>query len=136
MVKKPFTSESDRQVVLPSGRTPKSIWDVAAKDNRGITVRNAFPRSPFHHLIPRELLSIPHIARTLNEAKINIDDYAVQLSEGDHTAIHTMGYNAKWIAYFDSNINPSRAMILAQMAKMKVDYKITEHTVPFPKNNS
>lgn len=84
-----------------------------------------------HHLIPRELLSIAHVAHALSNAKLNIDDYAVQISEGDHSAIHTMGYNDKWIAYFDTHINPCRAMILAQMEKMKMDFKIYEQTVPY-----
>lgn len=123
----------ERITVRSSGRTPISSLDAEVLSNRGITIRDAFPRSPFHHLIPQELLKYEKIRRALEQAHIDIHEYAVQLSEGDHSAIHTMGYNEKWISYFENHENPSREMILAQMYQMKFDFKISEHIQQYVK---
>ena len=116
-----------------SGRTPISAHDASALADRGMTARVAFPRSPFHHLIPRQLLKNKVSRLALENAKINIDDYAVQICQGEHTAIHSMDYNLLWEIFFYTCINPSREMILSHMEWMKVKFKITEHTQPYVK---
>ena len=98
-----------------------------------MTPRVAFPKSPLHHLIPQELLKNPAIRNLLKKRGIDIDRFAVRISEGEHTAIHTMEYNQKWTDFFAANPNASRADILKFKDKMKTDYQmggLTEQRYP------
>jgi hypothetical protein len=116
-----------------TGKTPLSHADASALADRGMSIRDADPRSPLHHLIPRKMLKIEASRRALENAHIDINDYAVQICEGEHTAIHTEHYNLLWEIFFYLNKSPSREMILAHMLDMKIRFKITEHIQPYIK---
>lgn len=102
----------------PTGRP--SARDAIAK---GLPVRGVFPSSPLHHLIPQELLKDARIAKNLEEAGIDIDKYCVRISEGEHSAIHSMGYNEEWFRYFKTN--RTRSGILDKINRMQSKYKMS-----------
>lgn len=106
----------------PKGGAP-SVADASAK-SYGVTPRGALPRSPLHHLIPQELLNDPAIKNLLEKRNIDIDEFAVRISEGEHSAVHSMDYNKKWKDFFASNPKASRSDILNFRDKMRKDFKL------------
>lgn len=103
----------------------RSKWDEAAMSEPGMTARQAFPRSPLHHVIPKELLKTPAIKKLLEKRGIDIDEYTVKLSEGEHSAIHTAGFNKLWKDFFEKNPKASRSSILHFVGAMRDWAKIS-----------
>jgi RHS repeat-associated protein len=98
---------------------PRSWWDESALIETGMTPRIAFPRSPLHHVIPKEMLKNPKVKQLLEKRGIDIDDFTVKLSEGEHSAIHTMKYNQKWARFFRNNPDAPSSMIRAFADRMR-----------------
>lgn len=124
--KEPLRVKPSGITAKPKGGKPSTAWDKAALADKGMTPRGVLPRSPFHHLIPQELLENPDIKRLLERRKIDIDDFSVQLSEGEYTAIHSMEYNKKWSRCFKETPNATKAEIFGFMNRLRKEYKIND----------
>lgn len=103
--------------------------DASALSSQGVRPRGAYRRSPYHHLIPQKFLKNPATRDLLERRGINIDDLVIQISEGDHSATHSVGWNSDWDAFFKRYPNASRKRILDFVEKMRVDYKLTQFPV-------
>ena len=88
-----------------------------------MTPRIAFPCSPLHHVLSEGMLVNPKMRKVLERRGIDIDDFAVKLSEGEHSAIHSMGYNEKWFD-FKKHRHASRSRILDFAKRMRKWAKI------------
>jgi len=67
---------------------------------------------------------------------VDIDRYTMELGVGEHTAVHTMGFNQRWdefVAAEASRSTPySTREVLAFGAKLRRDFKLEGHPlVPF-----
>jgi len=109
----------------PRGGTQSTPRNAAALADRGMRASNAYPRDPLHHVLPQE-------ERAFFESKgINIDDFAVSISEGEHTATHTMGWNKKWADWIKANQGAGKSEIWQFARKMMEDFKLNNR--PFTK---
>jgi hypothetical protein len=131
--KEPLRIKPPEVTAKPKGGGARTAWDEGALADKGMTPRAAFPRSPLHHLIPQELLKNPSIRALLKKRGIDIDQFAVQISEGEHSAVHSRYYNKEWSDFFASNPNASRSAILKFKDKMKKAFgmgKLPEQPYP------
>lgn len=118
----------------PKEKKPDDEWDPQATRDKGIHPRPAYPRSPYHHLLPQELIKDPKIRALLEKRGFNIHDHTIQISQGEHSAVHSRGYNEAWKRFFANKPNATRNEILVFMKRMRIKYKITDPPVePFPK---
>jgi RHS repeat-associated protein len=101
---------------------PRSKWDAAALRDRGMTVRRAFPRSPLHHVFPQAKA----IQRWIASRGINIHEYTLELTEGEHSAIHTMDWNREWKAFMEANSQATEQQIFEFAGKLMDKYKISD----------
>ena len=109
----------------PKGGPQDTRRNASALSDKGMRVSNAYPRDPLHHVLPQEF-------RDFFKSKgLNVDDYAVAISEGEHTAIHTMGWNKKWADWINANKGASQAEIWKFARKMMEEFKLNNR--PFTK---
>lgn len=110
----------------PKGRTPLSESDAAALADRGMTARAAFPRSPLHHVFPQAKEIQNWIAS--RAPSINIHEYVVELSEGEHSAVHAKGvnWNDAWKEFMKTNPNATEQQIFEHAGKLMDKYKISD----------
>ena len=117
--------------VLPPGPKPKdgptarpkgkpSEFDVDAEKGVGRRKANAYPRDPLHHLLPQEYRD------WFAERGIDVDDFTVNLSEGDHSALHTMKWNEEWEKFIDANPGATPDDVWNKMDDMMKKYKIDD----------
>lgn len=108
----------------PKGGTPLSKYDAAALADRGITARAAFPRSPLHHVFPQA----KNIQKWIASRGINIHKYVVELSEGEHSAVHAKGvnWNDAWKEFMKTNPNATEQEIFEFAGKLMDKYKISD----------
>jgi RHS repeat-associated protein len=106
------------------GSVPKSL----ILGERGITVRNAFPKAPEHHIFPQEQELREWFAAP--PRNINIDEYAAVLDQGVHEAIHKAGWNADWKAYKAANeakhYEPSEQEVFEFAGRLMDKYLISD----------
>lgn len=118
----PYIPPKERQVTArPTGKTPQSAHDAAALQDRGRRAGNAYPRDPLHHVLPQEFREF------FKGRGIDVDDYAVVLSEGEHTATHTMKWNPKWKEWIQANPKATADETFAFARKMVKESKLDDH---------
>lgn len=128
--REPTRVKPPSETARPKSQRGSTPWDAGALADRGMSVRVAFPRSPLHHVIPRELLKNPRVRGLLEKRGIDIDDFCVQLSEGEHSAIHSAidrqgrNYNQKWADFFERSPDATPAQIINFAEKMREWVKI------------
>ncbi len=106
--------------VFPTGKTPQTPHNASALEGEGRRVTKAYARDPLHHLLPQE-----HRKWFAGGGRnLNVDNFAVDLTEGDHSALHTMKWNKKWETYIKANPNATAKDVLKQMEKMRKEFKI------------
>lgn len=100
----------------------------------GMRVGNAqqagVTRTPRHHILPRE-----HRA-WFAERGVDVDAYCVELSQGDHTAIHTLGYNPRVMdemnkAEARQKRKLKKAEIIAIAKDVMAEFKLKGPFVPY-----
>ena len=118
----PYIPPKERQVTArPTGKTPQSAHDAAALQDRGRRAGNAYPRDPLHHVLPQEFREF------FQSRGIDVDDYAVALSEGEHTATHTMKWNLQWKEWIQANPKATADETFAFARKMVKEFKLDDH---------
>jgi RHS repeat-associated protein len=115
----------------PKGGTESTPHNEAALQNRGVRVANAYPRDPLHHVLPQEFRKF--FEKAFRSAGLSIDDYAVSISQGEHSALHTMKWNPKWAAWIKSNPNATPGQILAFAEQVMKEFKVTAPFVKYVK---
>lgn len=121
----PGPPPEDQVTARPTGKTPQTPHNQSALADRGRRVSIAYPRSPLHHVLPQEY-------RAFFKARgLNVDDYAVAVTEGEHSATHTMGWNPKWKAWIDAHPNAGVEEIWGFARKMMEEFKLSNR--PFTK---
>ena len=92
-----------------------------------MTARAAFPRSPLHHVFPQE----KKIQDWMRSRGIDIDKYAVSVSEGEHSAIHAKGvdWNARWRSFMKEKPNATEQEVFEHAGKLMDEYKISDRPV-------
>src|SRR6478736_3880494 len=63
------------------------------------------PRSPRHHIFPQQYRA------EFERAGIDIDEYTIEMSQDEHQALHSNGWNQEWGDFFDETPNPSADQI-------------------------
>ena len=115
----PGPPPSGRDVTAqPKGGPQQTQRNAGYLADKGMRVSNAYPRDPLHHVLPRE-----HKAFFESQG-INVDDYVVSISEGEHTAVHSMGWNQKWAAWIKANQGASKPEIWKFARKMMDEFKL------------
>ncbi|MEU1081574.1 SpvB/TcaC N-terminal domain-containing protein [Streptomyces sp. NPDC005908] len=119
VTKLPFVPPKGKQVTAqPTGKTPQTNHNASALADRGRRIANAYPRDPLHHVLPQEF-------RKFFKARgIDVDDYVVKITEGEHSAIHSMKWNPKWKAWIDQNPNATVEEVWAFARKMMDEFKL------------
>ena len=106
----PYIAPKGKQVTAqPTGKTPQTNRNAAALEGRGRRVANAYPRDPLHHVLPQEYRKF----FAAPGRGLNVDDYAVSLSEGEHTAVHSVKWNQRWADWIGHHQNATREEVLA-----------------------
>ena len=113
----------DGPTARPKGGAPMSESDAAALADRGMTARAAFPRSPLHHVFPQA----KKLQEWIASRGVNIHEYVVELSEGEHSAVHAKGvnWNDAWKDFMASNPNATEQQIFEHAGKLMDKYKIS-----------
>ena len=109
----------------PKNLGPRSVPDAAALSERGMSVRNAFPRAPEHHIFPQA-----DKYRSFFEARgINVDEYTAVLGQGEHEAIHMPGtehWNKEWDAFIAGHQNASEQEVFEFAGRLMDKFKISD----------
>jgi len=102
----------------PKGGPQQTRWNAASLGEKGMRVSNAYPRDPLHHVLPQE-----HRAFFASKG-IDIDKYTVAITEGEHSAIHTMQWNKKWGDWIKANQGAGETEIWQFARKMMDEFKL------------
>lgn len=113
----------------PKYKSPEANWDPSATKNKGITVKpSGRTYDEFHHLIPRELVNRnPKVKALLQKRGINIDDFTVKITQGEHNATHKMNFNIIWKGFFKRKPDATREEILVFKDFMKRRFKLDKY---------
>ncbi|HEY9284959.1 MAG TPA: SpvB/TcaC N-terminal domain-containing protein [Pyrinomonadaceae bacterium] len=110
----------------PLLRGRRSPRDAAALADRGMRVRTAYPSQDRHHIFPKE-----H-QKFFQSRDIDIDQYTAEMSRGEHSAVHTMGWNSEWKKFMDANPGATEQQVFEQAGRMMDKYKLNKHPlVPY-----
>ncbi len=116
--------------VYPAGPRPKNPvtaqpkvraptpHDADVLKGTGRRVSNAYPRDPLHHLLPQEQ------REWFSKRGIDVDQFTLSMTEGDHTAIHTSEWNPIWNDFIKKNPDATPTEVFTQLNKMRKDFKI------------
>ncbi|MFM0258421.1 SpvB/TcaC N-terminal domain-containing protein [Paraburkholderia sediminicola] len=115
----PGPPPSESEITVQPKRGPQNTQrNASALADKGMRVGNAYPRDPLHHVLPQKF-------RAFFKSKgLDVDDYAVAITEGEHSAIHTMKWNPKWAKWIEDNQGASKAEIFKFARKMMDEFKL------------
>jgi Predicted lipoprotein of unknown function (DUF2380) len=77
----------------------------APNSSSNTTAEAPDPRNPRHHIFPQQFRS------QFESAGIDIDEYTVEMTQEEHQALHSKGWNDEWGDFFDENPNASPGQI-------------------------
>jgi hypothetical protein len=121
VTKLPYVAPRGRVVnAQPTGKTLVTDHNASALAGQGRRVRIAYPQQPLHHVFPQEMRF-----RAYFEARgIDIHRWTVALNEGEHSAIHTMGWNRQWAEWITANPNATTDEVVAFSRQMMERFHI------------
>lgn len=115
-----------RQVsARPSGRSPRTSRDEAVLTEQGISTRSTYRTfEEDHHLF------VQRRRDWFRARDLDIDQFTVRITWGDHNAIHTVGpngglnWNDRWNEFIDANRDASRMEVIEQMRRMRQEFDL------------
>jgi RHS repeat-associated protein len=118
----PYRDPSERQVTAqPTGKTPATEHNATALENRGVRPRTAFPTDIHqHHVLPQDFRSW----FKAGGRNLNVDDFAVDVTQAEHEALHKMGWNQKWEAWIKDHPNATADEVWGFAREMMESQKI------------
>jgi RHS repeat-associated protein len=108
----------------PKGGTAATTFNKSALADLGMAARDAFITfDEQHHLL------VQQFEKWFASKGINIHDYSVTLTWGEHSAVHSMGWNKTWSEWINANKGASAEVILNKMNEMRKQFGLEGNPV-------
>jgi RHS repeat-associated protein len=108
----------------PTAGPAATRFNESALADVGMNVRNALKTfDEEHHLLVQQQ------RKWFASKGINIDEYTVTLTWGEHSAVHSTGWNQAWTRWISANREASAESILAKMAEMRKQFGLEGNAI-------